>query len=438
MRALLVLMVLTGIALAKPTIAVAPIEGDSDNKIGDVIAEVAGEDATVIGPAKTAKAMEKLGLSSELERKDLSKLRARFDADAIISGKLEKDGKNKTLELGLTAKGRKTQKFTLTFKNADSDKFKRELREELARWSGGGGEPEEEDDGETKPRKVEKAETNDDDSDTVKKKKKKKRRGSDDDDDGEGVAEPERHPVTQVAVRVWVGASFGRRTLTYDSTATNKPPPVGTAAPAVRFEGEIYPGAFSTIKGPAAGIGVFGAYERAFGVKINVPLEPDDAAIEQSNYMIGARYRFSFGSSTVALGVAYAGRKYIADRSQLAMPSQLDMPDVKYSAIAPGVIGRFAVTPTIGAYVGADLLLMRSTGAIQKTENYGPADVIAFEFEGGLDVAFGANYGLHLSADFSQIGFKFKGKPGTMAAARGVSTASDRTYSLAAALLVLY
>ena len=439
MRALLVLLMLTGVALAKPTIAVAPIEGDSGNKVADVIAEVAGEEARVIGPDKTEKARDKLGMSSELDRKDLTKLRSKLDADFIISGKLEKDGKTRTLELGVTAKGRKTQTFTLTFKNADSDKFKRELREELAkRTSSGGGEPEDDE-----PKRL--SSNDDDDDDKAKKKKKKKRRGGDDDDDeeedddgdGPGVKQ-KRHPVTQVALRVWAGASFGRRTLTNDSSATNKPPSVGTAAPSGRIEGEIYPAAFSTLKGAAAGIGVFGRYERAFGVKINVPLEPDDSAIAQANFTVGARYRIAFGSSTIALGVAYAGRQYIADRSVLDMPSQLDMPDVKYKAVAPGAIARFPVTPTIGAFVGADVLLMMSTGAIQKSEQYGPADIIGFELEGGLDVAFGVNYGLHLAADFSQIGFKFAAKPGTMAAVRGVSAATDRTYSVLAAFAVMY
>lgn len=433
MRALIVLILLTGAALAKPTIAVAPIEGDTNNQVANVVAEVAGEDATVIGPDKTEKAIAKLGLSSELERKDLSKLRARFDADVILSGKLEKDGKTKTLEVSVTAKGRKTQKFTLTFKSADSDKFKSELREELGKRMGDGGGG----GGDDEPEEVEPKDDDDDDKATKKKKKKKKRGGDSDDGEDEGDAAA-RHAVTQVALRVWVGASFGRRTLTYDSTAMNKPPPVGTAAPSGRIEGEIYPAAFSTIKGAAAGIGVFGRYERAFGVKINVPMEPDDAVITQTNFMVGARYRLAFGSSTVAVGVAYAGRSYIADRSKLAMASQLDMPDVKYRAIAPGVIGRFPVTPTIGAFVGVDFLLMRSTGAIQKTEQYGPADVIAFEFAGGLDVAFGANYGLHLAADFSQVGLKFAGKPGTMAAARSVTAATDRTYSVLAAFAVTY
>jgi len=438
MRALFVLIVLTGSALAKPTVAVAPFEGDTDNQVANVVAEVAGEGATVIGPEKTEKAMTKLGLSSELERKDLSKLRARFDADVILSGKLEKDGKNKTLELSVTAKGRKTQKFTVTFKSAGSDKFKGELRDELGKRMGDGGSRGGSDE---EPEEV--APPDDDDKEKKKKKKKKKRRGGEDGDDEDGDDEDgdtasARHPVTQAAVRVFVGASFGRRTLTYDSTAMNKPPSVGTAAPSGRIEGEIYPAAFSTLKGAAAGIGVFGKYERAFGVKINVPLEPNDAPISQSHYMVGARYRLAFGSSTVAVGVAYAGRRYVADRSKLAAATKLDMPDVTYSAIAPGAIGRFAITPTIGAFLGADFLLMRSTGAIQKTEQYGPADVIAFELAGGLDVAFGANYGLHIAADFSQIGFKFKGSPGTMAAARGVGAATDRTYSVLVAFAVTY
>ncbi len=425
MRALFVLILLTSVALAKPTVAVAPFEGDSDNKVADIVAEVAGEDAKVIGPEKTEKMMEKLELSGELDRKDLTKLRAKLEADVILSGKLEKDGTTRTLELGVIEKGRPTQKFTVTFKRADSEKFKNQVRKALGRSASGA-----DDDDEVKP---------DDDDDNKKKKKKKKRRGGDEEeaeeDDGDKA---KRHAVTQVAIRVWAGASFGRRTLTNDSSAMNKPPSVGTAAPAGRIEAEVYPLATDTIKGAAAGIGVFGRYEKAFGVKINVPLDPDDSAVSQSNFTVGARYRLALGEATIAAGVAYAGRQYIADRKVLAEPNALDMPDVKYSGVAPGVMARFPVTPTIGGYVGGNILLMMSTGPIQQTINYGPADVLGFEFEGGLDVAFGANYGLHIGADFSQVGFTFVGKPGTMAATRGVKKATDRTYSLLAAFAVTY
>lgn len=433
MRALFVLFLLTGVALAKPTVAVAPFEGDSDKRVADVVAEVAGEDADVIGPAKTEKTMRKLDMSSELDRKDLTKLRAKLDADFILSGKIDKDGSNKTLELGVTEKGRQTQKFTITYKKADSAKFKNQIREALGRRASGGGDNE--------PDEVENNDDDDDDKKKKKTKKKKKKRGGDDEEEEEEAEEEdigERHAVTQVAIRVWAGASFGRRTLTNDSSATNKPPSVGTAAPSGRIEGEVYPLAIDTIKGAAAGIGAFGRYERAFGVKINVPLDPDDSTIQQTNFMIGARYRFSISQATIAIGVAYAGRKYLADRSALDDPNALDMPDVKYKGVAPGLMARFPITPTIGGYVGGDIVLMMSTGQIQKTESYGPADVFAFELEGGLDVAFGANYGMHIGADFSQIGLSFSGKPGTMAAARGVKKATDRTYSALAAFVVTY
>jgi len=432
MRALFVLILLTGVALAKPTVAVAPFEGDSDNKVADIVADVAGEDAKVIGPEKAERMMEKLEMSSELEQKDLTKLRAKLDADVILSGKLEKDGKSRTLELGVTEKGRPTQKFTVTFKKADSEKFKNQVRKALGRSASGS------DDDEGEPDEVKKSDDDDDDDKKKKKKKKKRRGGEDEDEQEEDGDKGNRHAVTQVAIRVWAGASFGRRTLTNDSTATNKPPSVGTAGPAGRIEGEVYPGALDTIKGVAAGIGVFGRYERAFGVSINVPLDPDDSTIQQSNFMAGVRYRLSVSQATIAIGVAYAGRKYIADRSVLDDPNALDMPDVKYKGVAPGIIARFPITPTIGGYVGGDLLLLMSTGPIQQTVNYGPADVLGFEFEGGLDVAFGTNYGLHIGADFSQIGFTFGAKPGTMAAARSVKKATDRTYSLLAAFAVMY
>lgn len=475
MRTLLafLLVAVPALALAKPTIAVAPLEGDSGNKIAKVVAEVAEEDAKVIGPKETEKAMDKLGLSTEMDRKDLTKLRAKLDADAVVNGKLEKDGKTRTLELGVTSKGRKTQKFTLTFKSSDSEKFRTELREELAKRIGGAGAEEDEDEDEAADRKKREdeeaasaakrkkklsdddedadrkkkkrvsdrtADNDDDDDNDRSRKKKKKRRGGDEDEDSEDGAgvQAERHPVTQAAVRVHAGAAFSRRSLTYDSIGTMPPPSLGTGAPAGRIEGEIYPGSFSTLKGTAAAIGLFGSYEMAVGLKINVPMQANDAPISQSHAMIGARYRVAFGSSTIAFGVGYALRKYVADRSGLTDPKSLDTPDVSYKAVAPGAIARFAVTPTIGAFAGANALLVLSTGEIQTNASYGAADVFGFDLEAGVDVALAKSYGFRVAADFSQIGFKFKANPGTQASVRGVSAATDRTISLAATFAVTY
>ena len=172
--------------------------------------------------------------------------------------------------------------------------------------------------------------------------------------------------LTQAALWLDVGASLARRTLTYQGTGMNRPPPVGTAAAAGRIEAEVYPAAFSTLKGAAAGFGVSAVIDRSFGLGIAVPGTTVTAPIKNGHYALGARYRFVFGQHSLALGISYWRRYYIADRSKLMTADQLDMPDVEYTAIAPGASLRVAATPTIGAFASFDLPLMLNSGPIQE------------------------------------------------------------------------
>src|SRR5262245_22798571 len=48
--ALLVLVAICGIAQAKPKAAVAPLDGDDDNKVAEAVATAAGSSAKVVGP----------------------------------------------------------------------------------------------------------------------------------------------------------------------------------------------------------------------------------------------------------------------------------------------------------------------------------------------------------------------------------------------------
>jgi hypothetical protein len=415
------LIVVPAIAAAKPSVAVVPLDGDTNNKVGNAVAKAAeDESSSVIGPKETGKAMEKLDLASPLSKKDQKKLRGKLEVEILISGKVEDDDEEKSVELTVSGKGIKSSKMKLRFKKASSPKFNRELTDALAKRLSP-GEPEE-DEEEVKPKR------RSDDDDEDKPKKKKKRRKSDDDEE-----ETPRHAVTQVAIRLNAGAGFGRRGLTYEATGANPPPSVGTAAPSGRIDVEAYPGAISTLKGPAAGIGIYGHYDMTIGVSINVPMSGGKSApIQQSHYEAGVRYRVVFGSNSIAFGVGYAGRKYLADRSGLGMGVTLDMPDVKYRAVVPNAVGRFAATPTIGVFVGASYLLLLDAGPIATNANFGYAKTLAFEAAGGVDVALAKGYGLRVAAELSQVGFEFKNT------VRGVSTATDRTIGAVATFEVLY
>lgn len=420
MRWLLALMlwIVPAIALAKPAVAVAPFEDDDGNKVANMVEKALDTEASsVIGHKETGKAMDKLGLSGKLGKADKKKLRKRLEVDVIVEGKVEDD----QVELRISGKGVKTSRFKVD--RGKGAKFRDELRAQLGKRL----TPDKDDDDQEE---VAEAPPPDEEEDRPKKKKKKKKRSSDDDEDDGGADEPAaRHLVTQTAIRGNVGAGFARRGLTYGASGGMQPPSVGTAAPSAFVEVEAYPAAMESLKGAAAGIGVYAEFDRAFALSIDVP-GGGSAPIVQQRYALGVRYRLAFGQSTVAAGIGYAARKYEADRSGLGMMQILDMPDTNYGAVAPNVVARFAATSMIGIFAGAQFELLLKAGDI--TKDYGFAKTIAFEIGGGADIAFTPRYGMRIAAEMHQVGFKFS-KP-----QRGVSSATDRTIGLTASFEVLY
>ena len=450
-RFLLVLLLVPSLALAKPRVAIAPFEGDEGHKVANAVAEAAGDEVEITSPKATGHAMASLGLSGELDKKDVKRLRGKLAVDVVVQGKVV-GKKQKTLELRVSGKGVKTATFSIKFKNAMSTKFHDDVRDELGKHLGAGG-GEGEDDDEDKPKRLiddddehkrkrasdddedkkhERVARSDGDDDDGAVRKKKRRHRDDDDEEGES----KRHAVTQVAVRVNAGAGFGRRTLTYSGAGMTKPPPVGTAGASGTFEAEVYPGATSTLKGIGASIGIYAAYDKTLGVAITVPGTKVDAGIDQAHYAIGVRYRIPIGSSSLAFGAAYARWHYIADRSGLMTPTALDMPDVDYAAIAPGAVVRIAADDKVGVFFGADAMLMLGAGPIVESTNYGFANIIAFDVTGGVDYALAANYALRFAAELTQFGLSFTNKG--MSQTRGISSATDRLIGISATFAVTY
>ena len=66
----------------------------------------------------------------------------------------------------------------------------------------------------------------------------------------------------------------------------------------------------------------------------------------------------------------------MADRSKLMNKDALDMPDVDYSAIAPGASLRVAATPKIAAFASVEVPLMLYSGPIQLPASYGSAKIL--------------------------------------------------------------
>ena len=487
MRWALLVLLVAAPALARPKVAVAPLEGDDDQKITLIVAEAAVDHAKVTGPGRTGKALDSLSITA-FTGKNLKKLRSNLEVDVVIHGTVKK----KHLSLTLSGKGKQKSTLELDFKNTKA--LKKELAAQLGKQldeAGGGNDDDADDDDDAKKtpfgdsaKSDDKPKKHDDDADKPKRhiadddkpqkhddddrpkkhadddRPKKRvadddssvRKHSDDDDDSrgkkrrrhrdddDGPARP-RNPITQAALYLDAGGQYARRTLTYDYAAgmMNGPPGVGTAAPAGSIAGEVYPGAFSRNgESRGNGIGLFGAYDYTFGLGIAVPGGGGTAPIKDGHYEIGARYRVVFGGSSIAFGAAYWRRWYIAQRGGLAMGQTLDMPDVDYKAVAPGAVLRIPAAPKIGVVVALDVPLMLDAGPVAKSNSYGPADVLAFDVLAGAQFALAPHYALQLRADLDQVGLSFKAKPLSGAATRGVSGATDRTIGLTATLTILY
>lgn len=465
---LLIVVAVPTIVVAKPKVAVAPLDGDSDGKIADIVVNAADDHAKVVRPEKVSKAMETLSVTT-FNGKGLKKLRTNLEVDLVIFGSVEKTGAKHKLELTIAGKGKKKETVTITYKSTKTLKkdLSTQLRQKVSNLLGGDEDPDDED---APPKKEEPRKHDDDDhpkkhADDDRPKKhddddrpkkhdddRPKRHVADDDtstrkrhnteDEDETRHRHRKHkegrnPLTQAALWLDVGAEVARRTLTWKGGGTTMPPRVGTAAAAGRVNGEVYPAGFDKVDGAGA-LGLYGEFGYTLGLSIKVPGTSSSTPIKDGHYAIGARYRVAFGSSSVAFGASYWRRYYIADRSALMAGQTLDMPDVDYTAVTPNLLARFAATPTIAAFTSLDVPLIFSSGDIQSATSYGRGKVIAFDVRAGLQFTLAAHYAVAIAAEFDQIGISFEAGQNSKAMTRGVSGATDRTIALTATLGIDY
>ncbi len=444
----LVCLALGHVAIAKPKVAVAPIDGDANGEVTDAVAELLTRKLAPVKQRDVSRAMDKLGLSGELDSKDARKLQKQLDVVAVVHGKLGKEGRKKTLQLSVSARKKKTTRFTVELTATSSKKFQSKVRAELEKRIL--ADDDEADEPESAAEPVRRSARDDgnarakqrvaDDEVAVRKQQKKKKqhrkRNGDGDADGDGDGDDESPRAAQPTIRADLGPTFGVRRLTYAASGAMQPPPVGTRAASGRIEGEVYPLAGGS--GAAAGLGLAGEYDKTFGLSIQIPGTNTKVPIDQAHYSLGARYRIAAGSaSSITFGLDYAKRHYIANRAGLMNPQQLDAPDVDYTAIVPGAGLRTPAAPSIMLFADVAGMLIRSTGAIQKSDSYGAANVYGAEVDAGVDIAVAKQIALRFAAEYSQINFSFKGT-GDLAKTRGVTAATDRSIGIAALLAISY
>ena len=508
--------------LARPTkVAFAAFEGDTGAAIGAAITGALDDsDLEIVGPHKVHRAIERLGFDDAIEDRQLKKLAAELEVDAVVQGAL--DRRHHKLQLEVYARGRKTKPFTLEVADTSSSKFRKLVRKTMLAklrlvLPAEATEPDVDADADTKdtakpkaaPRAKRDADVDADTKDMAKPKAAPRtKRDADADADTDDRAKPKAaprakrdaavspsddtpgaaaddgakreatprvaardddapvpqvehtlasggrtslHTANRFAARLDVGASMTGRSLRFTSNITNNAPlPYQNApVPGARFAAEVYPFAFQDPDSWLAGLGVGGDFDQALSLTLHATAESSVAMkITQRRYSAGLRYRLLLGhtatSPAITLSANYGARSFLVARGGLMTASSIDLPDVDYRLVEPGVAFRLPLGRWLALELSGHALLARSAGPIQRPDQYGQASIAGGDASAGVDLVLGDRIALRLAGEATLLRFTFAGT-GMLSTNRDgdpstidVRGATDRYLGGSATLAVLY
>lgn len=486
-----ILFAISGVAWAKPKVVVLAFSGDAKEEARRAVVAALADDIRLVSRKAVRRNVDKLELDPEdLSEKDLRNLADELEAEAIIQADLSKKPPNKVLHFKLFVHGKKVTGFTIEFGSLKSKKFRAALRDKIvAKLS--------EDEGDDKPAKATRdddaplrskksdgeageAEKGDDDvSDALTTKTAKAKQGEDgaekadagSREGGEGGEDGKDKPgneadakpkarddaaaparmANRAAVRLDIGGAVHKRSLKFNARDFPQAPDnySNSIVPGIRVEAQVYPLAFSNPNSIAAGLGLAGLFDQTLLLKLTPDVQPGTKLpVTERRFSIGPRFRYVFGSSptspSITVGVGYAQRTFTVKRSALMDGNAIDLPDVKYVGFDPGLEARIGITGRLAVVLGGSVLLLTSTGAIEKADQFGRATVTAGQGTVGVDIGITSRIGVRLTGEFAQFGFKFAGT-GTQSNARDndastkdVGGATDRYFSGVATLAVQY
>jgi len=222
------------------------------------------------------------------------------------------------------------------------------------------------------------------------------------------------HPA---ALRLEVGGNAIARTLSFNSRAGFDQAPQGydsALVPGGRAAVEAYPLELVIPGSFFAGIGVAGEFDQQIGLTTRTS-DAMATALETTSrrWNVGGRFRYAFGgratSPSIAIGAGYGVRQFVVDRSPLQEGAVLDLPDVEYKYVDPGLWLRLPLGSRFAISAGARALLFLDAGAIQETAEYGAAELTGVDAEAGLELLITRNILVHVSGAYTRIGYDFVG-----------------------------
>lgn len=245
-------------------------------------------------------------------------------------------------------------------------------------------------------------------------------RGGDDDDvavhgdapvePDDGIADPRTRPVDLSA-----GLSFTARRLSFnvDPGITG---PLGYKSNPVAglyVAADLYPLAFNKKnRSITRDLGLTVVADRV--IKMDSQIEQSGMVYKlsttQQHLGIGVTFRRLVGAKlTINASIRYNKLKFVIDHGAAAMPDAVDIPNVSYSYLDPGLGARYVLGPKLAAGADVRVLFISDIGAMQSAEQYGGATVKGLDLGARLDYQVGAKLLVRAAVGMTRIGFTFKG-----------------------------
>ncbi len=238
--------------------------------------------------------------------------------------------------------------------------------------------------------------------------------------DKDAVAE---RPATSLRGPLDVSAGLNFITRILRSSGDDTGPQYDGSAPGVFVDAEIYPAAFGSGSMPVrillANIGVRARFYRIFGLSSTVEYqdagrtESADLGTTHQRFGVGLVYRYFLGDGdnppVIKFGLGYDQLSFSIDKAGVP-PEQVNLPDVAYSSIDPGLSFRYPINNTIAVSASARLLVLLGTGDISNAEEYGDtSSSLGFDVGAEVEYEIIPRLSVRLGAQFTDVTLAFDG-----------------------------
>lgn len=459
--ALLVVLAPRPAAAEEKRVVVMPFDGADADPFEDAIIQIVKDAHEYVSGKRFARAAKKVK-GFEPDAEGIEKVARKLKAHGLVLGEVDKKKKGRyqlTLKLREGATGEFVdEEITITVKGKklagkDLKKVRGQLLDAIDALPDLDA-PKDDDDDEDKGKGKEVAAAGDGDGDgdagdggdgDQPEPEDKVAAKSKDDEPAASLSDEDRADlaVRGRAVDVAAGLSFVGRNLSFALNKQVADVPQGykgALVPALFLDAELYPMALSARgRGPMQNLGVTLEVERVIKINSTVQgMEDVNLPTTQQRFGIGALYRWNIGTSptspTIKVGVGFNKAAFEIDKAAAPAGVDIDIPNVSYTFLSPGVELRFPINPKLAALADARYLFVTALGEMQEAAQYGAASITAFDVDVGAEYKLTSAISARAGFQLSRFAMTFDGS-GALTdrdgdSAQDVTSAADRYLGL--------